>query len=83
MAMYWCYRLELDCSASLLLMFDVVSKFLFVVPGIYMPVMYVWSSSEFNSALCHLFHKTESKFTSVNRSNRREMRRSRANIDSV
>ena len=59
MALYWCIRLELNCS----LVFDVIPylRDLFLVHVVYNPVMYMSTSAEFQRAVVHLFRKLKSK----------------------
>lgn len=58
--LYWCIRLEGDCSAILLTwpyMWD-----FFLLHSIYNPVMYMMSSSEFQRALFHFARRLMNKF---------------------
>ena len=59
MALYWCIRLELNCS----LVFAVIPylRDLFLIHVVYNPVMYMSTSAEFQRAVVHLFRKLRSK----------------------
>jgi 5-hydroxytryptamine receptor 1 len=59
--LYWCIRLEGDCSAILLTwlcMWDFS-----LLHSIYNPVMYMMSSSEFRRALFHFAREVEEKIS--------------------
>ena len=58
--LYWCIRLEADCTVILLTwpyMWD-----FFLLHSIYNPVMYMLSSSEFRRALTHFTKRLTNKF---------------------
>lgn len=79
MAFYWCARFQLDCSMDMLQRADVYVKSLFFVPCIYMPMMFMWNSSEFLRAFRHLFRRIEAN--SANRSSRHDMMIWRVHVD--
>lgn len=73
MAIYWCSKLQLECSYELMMEADGYVKFLFYTPCIYMPVMYAMNSSELQRALKHLFKKINTKANSENHTSNRPM----------
>lgn len=73
MGLYWCSRLQLVCSYDVLMQADVYVKFLFFAQCIYMPVMFMWNSGEFQRALKHLFKKIETRANSKNQTFNRPM----------
>ena len=58
-ALYWCIRLELNCST----IFIVIPylRDLFLVHVIYNPICYMSTSPEFRRAVVHLFRKLKRK----------------------